>query len=123
MNKVQDSVKVKAAEEPSRLQRRLLGLLSGTFLSKDKVLQHTSFIFFLVALAITYIAYGYHAESTVKHMYELERDVKELKAQDLTLKSELEQVKQQSNVAEAIQELGLQESRIQPFKIVREKQQ
>ena len=123
MNKLKDPEKKKKVKASSGLKKSLLGFLNGTFLSKDKVLQHTPFIFFLVALAIAYITYGYHAEATVKHLYELERHVKDLKAQDLTLKSELEQVKQQSNVAEAIKELGLQESRIQPFKIVREKQQ
>ena len=50
-------------------------------------------------------------------MYKLESQVKDLKAQDLTLKSDLEQVKQQSNVAMAIKELGLKESVVQPYKI------
>jgi len=122
MNKLNEPVKKTNSKGASKVTRNLLGFLNGTFLTKDKVLQYTPFIFFLVGLAITYITYGYYAESAVKRMYELERHVKDLKAQDLTLKSELEQVKQQSNVAEAIKELGLQESRVQPYKINRDSQ-
>jgi uncharacterized protein YfeS len=104
-------------KKESRIRKGVLSLLNGTFLAKDKVLEHIPFMLFLVVVAIVYISYGYHAESTVKHMYNLESQVKDLKSQDLTLKSDLEQIKQQSNVAQAIQDLGLKESVAQPYKI------
>ena len=120
MNAAKTNKKVK--KDTSLFKKSLLSFLNGTFLTRDKVLQHMPFVLFLVLLAVGYISYGYHAESTVKRMYELERQVKELKAQDLTLKSDLEQIKQQSNVAEVIKEMGLQDNRIQPFKISRNTQ-
>jgi outer membrane murein-binding lipoprotein Lpp len=116
MNKFSKKVENKKSKD-SMVRNGLLGLLSGTFLGKDKVLDHMPFMLFLVGVAILYISYGYHAESTVKKMYLLESQVKDLKSQDLTLKSDLEQVKQQSNVAQAIKEMGLKESVEQPFKI------
>ena len=117
MNKYQKMKKEKKSKKDSMVRKGLLGLLSGTFLGRDKVLQHMPFMLFLVGVAIFYISYGYQAESTVKRMYRLESEVKDLKSQDLTLKSDLELVKQQSNVAMAIKELGLKESTEQPFKI------
>ena len=116
--KKEEKKKKKASKvKDSRFRKAMLGVLGGTFLAKDNVLRHVPFMLFLVLIAICYISYGYHAESTVKRMYELENEVKDLKAQDLTLKTDLEQLKQQSRVAMSIKELGLQESVKQPFKI------
>lgn len=115
--KKQEKKKKAAKVKNSRFRRAMLGVLGGTFLAKDHVLKHVPFMLFLVLIAIGYISYGYHAESTVKRMYELENEVKDLKAQDLTLKTDLEQLKQQSRVAMSIKELGLRESVTQPFKI------
>ncbi|NNK80290.1 MAG: hypothetical protein HKO93_02245 [Flavobacteriales bacterium] len=116
MNKYRKEKKKKEVKE-SRVRRGLLGLLNGTFLAKDRVLDHMPFMLFIVGVSILYISYGYHAESTVKRMYQLETELKDIKSQDLTLKSDLEQVKQQSNVAYAIKAMGLKESVIQPFKV------
>ncbi len=111
--------KIKKAKKAksNRFRNAMLGVLGGTFLAKDNVLKHVPFMLFMVLIAIGYISYGYHAESTVKSMYELENEVKDLKAQDLTLKTDLEQLKQQSRVAMSIKELGLRESVAQPYKI------
>lgn len=116
MNKYRKKKKKKEVKE-SRVRRGLLGLLNGTFLAKDRVLDHMPFMLFIVGVSILYISYGYHAESTVKRMYQLETELKDIKSQDLTLKSDLEQVKQQSNVAYAIKAMGLKESVVQPFKV------
>jgi len=116
MNKYHKEKKTKKVKE-SKVRKGLLGLLSGTFLGRDQVLNHMPFMLFLAGIAVVYITYGYHAESTVKNMYKLESQVKDLKSQDLTLKSDLEQVKQQSNVAQAIKAMGLKESVVQPYKI------
>jgi len=121
MNKVKAPIsptaKKKRKRIPAKLRSSLLGLLNGTFLVRDNVLVHIPFMLFLVGVAIAYISYGYHAEHTVKEMYVLESKVKDLRSQELTLKSELEQIKQQSNVAQAIEAMGLKESVEQPFKV------
>ncbi len=74
MNKYLKEKKQKKVKE-SRIRQGLLGLLSGTFLGKDKVLVHMPFMLFLVGVAILYISYGYHAESTVKKMYVLDLSI------------------------------------------------
>lgn len=95
-----------------------MDLLNGRFLSGPKFLEQLPFMLYLVALAIVYIAYGYFTESTVKQIYRVDAELKELKAEYLTSQSELQQVRQQSNIANAIKDLGLKESVTPPQKIV-----
>lgn len=73
---------------------------------------------FLCGMAILYIAYGYFTESTVKQIYRVDAELKELKAEYLTTQSSLQQIRQQSNIADAIKEIGLTESVTPPQKIV-----
>lgn len=96
----------------------LLDLLNGRFLSGQKFLDQLPFLLYLCGLAIVYIAYGYFTESTVKQIYRVDAELKELKAEYLTSQSELQQIRQQSNIADAIKDLGLKESVTPPQKIV-----
>lgn len=107
----------KERKAPSKFRKALIGFFGGTFLVREDVLRHAPFIGFLVLLSIGYIAYGYHSERTVKEFYRLESKVKDLKTQEITLKSDLEHIKQESRVAESIKELGLTENVEQPFKL------
>ena len=70
---------------------------------------------------IGYIAYGYYAELTIKNISKSDAEIKELKAESLSSKSELQHLKQQSTVAINIKALGLAESTNPPQKIVTSK--
>lgn len=100
------------------MAKPLLDVLNGKFLSRPKFLEQLPFMLYLCGLAIVYIAYGYFTESTVKQIYRVDAELKELKAEYLTSQSELQQIRQQSNIASAIKELGLTESVTPPQKIV-----
>lgn len=95
-----------------------MDVLNGRFLSRPKFLEQLPFFLYLCGLAIVYIAYGYFTESTVKQIYRVDAELKELKAEYLTAQSELQQIRQQSNIANAIKDLGLRESMTPPRKIV-----
>jgi len=96
----------------------LFDVLNGRFLSGQKFLDQLPFVLYLCMLAIVYIAYGYFTESTVKQIYRVDAELKELKSEYLTSQSELQQIRQQSNIADAIRGLGLTESVTPPRKIV-----
>lgn len=96
----------------------LFDVLNGRFLSGQKFLDQLPFMLYLCALAVVYIAYGYFTESTVKQIYRVDAELKELKSEYLTSQSELQQIRQQSNIADAIRDLGLKESVTPPRKIV-----
>ena len=96
----------------------LFDLLNGRFLSRPKFLDQLPFMLYLCGMAILYIAYGYFTESTVKQIYRVDAELKELKSEYLTSQSELQQIRQQSNIASAIREIGLTESVTPPQKII-----
>ncbi len=76
------------------------------------------FVFFLTLLAIMYIANSYIAERTIRDIDKTERDIKELRSEFITGKSELMYRSKLSQVATAIESKGLKESTVAPKKIV-----
>lgn len=104
-------------------QRLFIDFLSGKFLAKEKVLVFLPYILFLGLLGIVYIANGYLAESAFMRMDKLNREVKDLRSEYITIKSELNYRSKQSSVAEMVEELGLKESVEPPKKIVKQKEE
>ncbi len=101
----------------ARVSRALIGVLNGSFLTREKLLGNMPFILFCAGLMITYIAYGYHTERIVRDLDRAASELKELRSEHITVRSQLETKEQQSNVAEGIGELGLRESRVPPVKL------
>jgi hypothetical protein len=89
-------------------------ILSGEFLVRDGLIKHLSFVIFLVALFITNIALVYYFENTAREKVRLQNELNELRSQYNTTMSDLEKSKQQSNVAQAIEQIGLKELRTPP---------
>lgn len=98
--------------------RTFAGLLNGNFLTREDVIKHLPFLFFMAFLMIVYIGYGYYVEKTVKELYRVEAELKELKSEYITTKSELMYRSKQSQVAELTSELGIFEATAPPKKIV-----
>lgn len=100
------------------LAKGLNSLLSGNFLTRQLVQANLPFIFFLVVMMITYIGYGYFAEKNAKDLVQAETQLREVKAANLSINARLEKLKQQSQVARSISDLGLKES-TDPPKVIR----
>lgn len=111
----------KKEESPSKEKKKVFkpfaDLITGRFLSKDNVIRSMPYLFFLTFLGICYIANGYYAEKTVKEIYKINTELKELRSEYITIKSELNYRSKQSQVAKAIRPYGLEESIIPPHKI------
>ena len=105
----------------ARVSRALIGVLNGSFLTREKLLGNMPFILFCAGLMITYIAYGYHTERIVRDLDRTDAELKELRSEYITVRSRLERTEQQSQVAAGIGELGLRESRVPPVKLEVEK--
>lgn len=99
-------------------QGMIFSFLTGSFLSHDKIIGKVPFVLFLTFLGILYIANGYYAEKTVKELYRTNNEIKELRSEYISTKSDLELIKQQSHVAFSIKELELKESLNPPNKII-----
>ena len=104
--------------KPNKITRSILHIFSGSFLSKDNVLVHLPFILFLTLMGLGYIANGYYAEKSVREISRITAELKELKSEYITAKSELMFMSNQSEVARAVSPFGLKESTVPPKKIV-----
>ncbi len=109
--------KASASTVRARFPRFLATLLSGSFLTREQVLGNMPFILFCAGLMLSYIAYGYHTERTVRELHRTDAELKELRSEYITVRSQLEKTEQQSQVASGIGALGLRESRVPPLKI------
>ncbi len=115
--KTEEAPKPKKAQGAARLPRALIGVLNGNFLTKEKVLGNMPFILFCAGLMIVYIAYGYHTERIVRELENTGTELREQRAEYLTVRADLEKQEQQSQVAGRIEGLGLHESRVPPVKL------
>lgn len=99
-------------------------LLNGNILTKESFLDHLPYILFLAILALTYIANGFLAEQNIRQLNRVNNELKELRSEYITIKSELMYKSKQSELARIIEErgLGLKESFEPPKKIVSHEQ-
>ena len=98
-------------------------ILTGRFLHNERVIKQLPFLGFLYMLIIVYIALGYYAEGLVKKINRADRDVKELRSEFISKKSELMQISKQTTLAKVLnqQQTGIKETVNPPKKIVVQK--
>lgn len=105
-------------KKKSGIVKSLNTVFSGTFLSNDNVLKHIPFILFLSVIAILYIANGYWADDKVRQVNKLNAQIKDYRSEYISTKSDLMFISKQSEVAKAVEKLGLKEPIVPPMKIV-----
>jgi len=98
----------------------LRDLLDGNVLTRKTVMKQSRFIFLLVLIAFLSIANRNHAEKIVIRLSRLQGDVKELRAQSITISSDLVRISRQSEVVRLVNryELGLEENLEPPKKLI-----
>ena len=82
------------------------------------IMENIPFIIFLAFLAIIYIANSRYAERNIREIQTLQKEVKELNYEYMSLKSELMQSSMQSEVSKKVSESGLRPLTDKPYKIV-----
>lgn len=112
------SEEVKNTTEGSSIAKRILGVLDGSFLTRDDMLNNIPFLLFLFSIGIFYIGNSHYAEGTVISMERLNREIKELRSEFISTRSELMFVSKQSEVARSVVDIGIYESVVPPKKIV-----
>lgn len=100
------------------IAKRLLSVLDGSFLTRDNVVNNIPFLLFLFGIGIFYIGNSHFAEKSVIEMEKLNRDLKELRSEFISTRSELMFVSKQSEVAKSVEPMGIYESVVPPKKIV-----
>ncbi len=114
--KIVKPIKEKTGEGMAR--KFINGINVFSYFDRKSIIHFMPFVFFLTAWAIVYIANSFIAEKTIRDIDKTERDLKELRSEFITAKSELMYRSKLSEVATAIQSQGLKEARIAPKKIL-----
>jgi hypothetical protein len=109
---------VQAARKKKSSRKFLKALNVFGLIEKDMLVKLMPFIFFLTGIALVYIANSYYAEKTIREIDMTAKDLKELRSEYISVKSDLISKSNQSQVANAVLPMGLKESRVAPKKIV-----
>ena len=120
---IAEEPKIKAPEMPT-VPRKIAKLADFfTPVSKEQVTQWLPFILFLSFLAFVYITNSYYAEKNIRRIDKISQELKELRSEYITTKSELMFRSKQSEVAHHLESSGLKESTVPPKKIIIKKRE
>ncbi|MXV52770.1 hypothetical protein GS399_17490 [Pedobacter sp. HMF7647] len=121
---VEQEVQSELKNEKTELPRNFVtNFFSDGFISKDYATQMLPFIIFLAFLCMIYIGNRHFAETNIRNIDKVSKEVKELSWDFKTLKAELMLKSTQTEVARRVDTLGLKEPVEPPVKIVLNEQE
>jgi len=82
------------------------------------IVKNIPFFLFLSVLAVIYIYNGHYADKTVRNINKVNKELKELQYEYKNLKSEVMYRSKQSELAKAVEPLGLKELTVPPAVLV-----
>lgn len=106
-----------------KIERSLINILGGTFLSRESAFKWLPFIFFLAFLAVLYITNIYISEKKKRKIEDVHSEIKELRYEAISTKSKLMYLSNPSQVAKKLAEKGIKESRVPPKKLIIKKEE
>jgi hypothetical protein len=92
-------------------------IIIGDFFSRDSFFKTIPYLGYLTILAIIYISNTYYAEKTFRQIETIKNEMKELRFQYISSKSELMYFGKQTEIAKRVIPAGFKESKNPPFKI------
>ncbi len=110
--------KAKPSKQNKRARRFIKALNVFGYLDKKAILQIMPFMFFLTGIAVLYIANSYVAERTIRDIDKTNKEIKEMRAEYISAKTELMVKSKQTEVAASLEPYGIKESMMAPKKIV-----
>ncbi len=95
-------------------------IIDGTILTNKSVMKQIPFIIFLVGLALVSITNRNYSERKINDVSDLRQEVRELRANSITIASELMEISKQTTIFEEVKKRGinLQEAKAPPMKII-----
>jgi len=98
----------------------LKGLISGTMISDSLILKDIKYSALILILGIIFIANRFSAERVEREIAVLEQEVRDMRAESLSVSADLGSVSRQSEITDLVKErgLGLEELREPPYRIV-----
>jgi hypothetical protein len=108
--------KAKSGENTARNFIRFVNVFG--YFDRKAVMSFMPYLFFMFLLALVYIGNSYYAEKTIRDIDRTEKEIRELRAEFITARSELMYRSKLTEVASAIQVKGVKESTVAPRKII-----
>lgn len=107
----------------SKIKESIYDVLRGRFLVSDDSLKNWGFITFIVFLMLLMIASSHSSDTKVMEIAKLNKEVKELRAQFVDLRSISMKIKLESTIKNRVADIGLSpgENPPQVIKVVLEK--
>lgn len=102
---------VKKLKEP-RKKRRWLWMYNSW------IVKNIPFYFFIAAIAVIYIANGHYADKTMRKINDTEKNLKEMEYEFKTVKQEVIFRSKESELAKAVEPLGLKPLTEPPLRII-----
>lgn len=104
----------------SEAKGSLKNVLDGSILAREGVIDQLPYVLFLAGIAVIYIANTYQAERIVRESIQIQKELKELRAESITVASRLMHMSKQSEVAKLVSrhDLGLKEAVDPPLKLL-----
>ena len=98
----------------------LNSLINGTFISERLILNNMRYVALVSGLALIFITNRFQAERVEREIIKLEQEVRDLRAEALSVSAEYGSVSRQSEVFDLVKSrrLGLEELRVPPYRIV-----
>lgn len=110
--------KKQLSAKKSRLGKATQEVLSGGVLEKERTFRMFPFLLFLAFLAFVYITNDYTVESKVRKIDHLEQEVREMRYEYISVKSNLINISKQSQLAKRLKNLGIKENN-EPLKVIK----
>ncbi len=82
------------------------------------IVKNIPFYFFIAAMATIYIANGHYADKTMRKINDTEKDLKEMEYEFKTVKQEVIFRSKESELAKAVEPLGLKPLMAPPIRII-----
>ena len=108
-------------ETKQRVEKILDVLGLSEWVTYNKVVKNGLFIVFLVILGLVHVGNTHMAERNVRKINQKEKELKELRWESMTLKSNLMYERKQSELARKLEATGIEELKEPPNKIVVDK--
>jgi hypothetical protein len=102
-------------KKPGRFAKLFKEVLGGEFLANEWSRRQLNFIVFLAGIGVLYISNSYYAESVVRQIDDMNRELKELHVEYISSKSEVMNRSKQSVLIKKLENSGLKES-IEPVR-------
>lgn len=106
------------AEKEENISKRDAKKKRHTLRYNKWIVKNIPFYFFISALAIVYIANGHYADKMMRQINETEKNLKEMEYEYKTVKQQVIFRSKESELAKAVEPLGLKPLTIPPLRIV-----